>query len=165
MYILRSTHIIPLTTKNATCETNDRRQVDEMAEKLDGVMLVIFTYLDQRLTAKASIPAEAILSTNASEEEAVAVNGHANANGHGAENNYYKAVIGESEEDAAAGGVGTLPATSTARRRRQSVSGVEQGVEPVARLLQVLIRHSLCKEFGACRSITTVVWPVCVHGR
>lgn len=34
-----------------------------MAEKLDGVMLVVFTYLDQRLTAHACLPPEKILET------------------------------------------------------------------------------------------------------
>lgn len=34
-----------------------------MADKLDGVMLVVFTYLDQRLTANACLPPEKILET------------------------------------------------------------------------------------------------------
>lgn len=81
-----------------------------MAEKLDGVMLVVFTYLDQRLTAHASLPPEKILETPL-------FDGAANAEGGGAEG-------GEA-------GVG-----SSSKGRRSSTGG-SQGMEPVARLLKV----------------------------
>lgn len=81
-----------------------------MAEKLDGVMLVVFTYLDQRLTANAAMPSEAILETPSASADA---NGSQRA---------------EEEGDARAD-------DSERLKRRTSAGG--QGMEPVARLLQV----------------------------
>lgn len=82
-----------------------------MAEKLDGVMLVVLTYLDQRLTANASLPPETIL----------------------------EAPSGVSVDSDSDGSVGeSLPAGSDSdalRNRRRSEGG--QGTESVARLLKV----------------------------
>lgn len=86
-----------------------------MAEKLDGVMLVVFTYLDQRLTANASLPSEAMLETPSA-------NADANADSSGSQR-------AEEEGDA------RVVDDSERRKRRTSAGG--QGMEPVARLLQV----------------------------
>lgn len=89
-------------------------EVDEMAEKLDGVMLVVLTYLDQRLTANASLPPETILETPS----------------------------GLSDDDNSDGSSGdqSVPASdaSAAPRKRRSSEGGD-GVESVARLLKSLL--------------------------
>lgn len=99
-----------------------------MAEKLDGVMLVLFTYLDQRLTAKASIPAHYITGTKDPAEYA-------------ATGEHSFAVAPASEEDAAAGGARRLP--PTALRNSDGHGGAREGqgqdMESVARLLQVCL--------------------------
>lgn len=86
-----------------------------MAEKLDGVMLVVFTYLDQRLTAHASLPPEKILGTPLT-----------------------SSIHGAATGDDGAGGVeaGVDSIGSSSKGRRSSM-GAPQGMEPVARLLKV----------------------------
>lgn len=88
-----------------------------MAEKLDGVMLVVFTYLDQRLTAHASLPPEKILETPL----LPLIHGAATAEG------------GVEDGEAGADGSGS----SSSNKGRRSSMGGSQGMEPVARLLKV----------------------------
>lgn len=85
-----------------------------MADKLDGVMLVVFTYLDQRLTAHASLPPEKILETSLI---------------HGA--------VATREEDGGEGGDAGVGSSSSGSKGRRSSMGGSQGMEPVARLLKV----------------------------
>lgn len=84
-----------------------------MAEKLDGIMLVLFRFLDQRLTANASLAAEAIIGS--SESDAV------------------RSAVGQAEP-----GSGSRRRGGDRRSRRSSTG--EDGIEtePVAKLLQVL---------------------------
>lgn len=85
-----------------------------MADKLDGVMLVVFNYLDQRLTANASLPPETILETPVAGEgvcEAAAA---------------AQAVL---RGDEAGSDSGTLKGPGGML--------MQQGMEPVARLLKV----------------------------
>lgn len=86
-----------------------------MAEKLDGVMLVVFTYLDQRLTAHASLPPEKILETALTPSI------------HGA------AAAADGAERGEAG----VDSNSGSSKGRRSSMGGSQGMEPVARLLKV----------------------------
>lgn len=111
-----------------------------MAEKLDGVMLVVFTYLDQRLTAKVSIPAEAIVTstlidTNAGTSDNGSVeDNNNNNNGYIREN----VTVAGDEEDVAAGGVKTSrPIALRNRQVSASARDIGQDIEPVARLLHV----------------------------
>ncbi|CAM9755659.1 unnamed protein product [Ectocarpus fasciculatus] len=93
-------------------------EVDEMADKLDGVMLVVFNYLDQRLTANASLPPETILETPVAGEggcEAAAA---------------AQAVL---RGDEAGSDSGTLTGPGGMQGMMQ------QGMEPVARLLKSLL--------------------------
>ncbi|CAB1096312.1 unnamed protein product [Ectocarpus sp. CCAP 1310/34] len=93
-------------------------EVDEMADKLDGVMLVVFNYLDQRLTANASLPPETILETSVAGDggcEAVAA---------------AQAVLQGDE----AGSDSCTP-----KGRGGGSTGGMQGMEPVARLLKSLL--------------------------
>lgn len=86
-----------------------------MADKLDGVMLVVFNYLDQRLTANASLPPETILETPVAGD-------------------------GGCEDAAAAQGVlrgDEAGSDSGALKGRGGSTGGLQGMEPVARLLKV----------------------------
>lgn len=82
-----------------------------MAEKLDGVLLVLFTYLDQRLTAKTSVSAEALMRSARDEHL-------------------------KGEENVAAGGVGGNSPPNAKRKEQDQLEN-----EPVARLLQVIIRR------------------------
>lgn len=83
-----------------------------MAEKLDGVMLVVLTYLDQRLTANASLPPETILQTPSG--------------------------LSDDADSGGSSGDQSVPASdaSAAPRKRRSSEGGD-GVESVARLLKV----------------------------
>lgn len=94
-----------------------------MADKLDRVMLVVFTYLDQRLTAHASLPPENFLGTPSAGRQAAATNGV----GEGCEGE-----VGRGDADSG----GSSSSSSGNGRRRSSVGG-SQGMEPVARLLKV----------------------------
>lgn len=99
-------------------------QVDEMADKLDGVMLVVFTYLDQRLTANASLPPEQIMET-----PLLGVEGGGDA-GVEADGRIGAAVAeGRHKEAGSVDG-------GRDKGRRSSTGGL-QGMEPVARLLKV----------------------------
>ncbi|CAM9260739.1 unnamed protein product [Scytosiphon promiscuus] len=93
-----------------------------MADKLDGVMLVVFTYLDQRLTANASLPPEQILETPLPGSAAGAEGGGPDGAG-GPERRHDEAGGVEGGRD---GG------------RRSSMGG-SQGMESVARLLKSLL--------------------------
>eukprot|EP00752_Nemacystus_decipiens_P007776 g6944.t1 len=102
----------------ADIKKQNTEEVDEMAEKLDGVMLVVFTYLDQRLTAHASLPPEKILETPLTPS----INGAAPA------------------EDGAEGGEAGVDSNgSSSSRAGRSSTGGSQGMEPVARLLKSLL--------------------------
>lgn len=83
-----------------------------MAEKLDGVMMVVLTYLDQRLTANASLPPETILETPSG-------------------------CADDADSDGSSGGnsVPTSDVSAAPRKRRSSEGG--DGVNSVARLLKV----------------------------
>ncbi|CAM9149975.1 unnamed protein product, partial [Hapterophycus canaliculatus] len=110
----------------ADTKKDNTDEVDEMADKLDGVMLVVFTYLDQRLTANASLAPEQILETpligvgdgDAAEARAQGLDGAASGEGR------------QTEADGVSG--------SRGRVRRASTGG-SQGMEPVARLLKSLL--------------------------
>eukprot|EP00903_Cladosiphon_okamuranus_P012898 g12042.t1 len=101
----------------ADIKKQNTEEVDEMAEKLDGVMLVVFTYLDQRLTAHASLPPEKILETPLTPS----IHGAAGA-----------------DDGAERGEVGVDGNSSNSNGKRSSMQG-SQGMEPVARLLKSLL--------------------------
>ena len=83
-----------------------------MAEKLDGVMLVVLTYLDQRLTANASLPPETILQTPSG-------------------------CADDADSDGGSCGQSVAPRDSSAATRKRRTSEGGDGVESVARLLKV----------------------------
>lgn len=103
-----------------------------MAEKLDGVMLVVFTYLDQRLTADTSFAVEDILAAPSPSPSPAtpSVSAAAAATSPAAVFGLSEGVEGVEENRPLSCG-----AVDVAKRRRGTSAG-GQGKEPVARLLQ-----------------------------
>lgn len=120
-----------------------------MADKLDRVMLVVFTYLDQRLTAHASLPPEAILETPMAGRAAAAA-----------------AAVAAADDVERRGDVADIDDTnSSSRKGRRSSIGGPQGMEPVARLLKVRLPTVLCRVVLCCCDPLPPLRPVLIRLR